>query len=48
MERFDNRVESRCIYCDKKFKVDEEEDYLYYRCPHCRLHDVQSFIATKW
>lgn len=39
-------VEGRCVYCDHRFKMDEDDDY--YRCSSCRLHNINCFIANKW
>ena len=38
----------RCIYCDHKYRLDEDEEDLYYHCPSCRLNNIDHFIATKW
>jgi hypothetical protein len=36
----------RCIYCDKKFIVDQYDDE--YKCQNCRKNNITYFIANKW
>ncbi len=42
IRKIDGKVDSLCIYCDHKFRIDEDEEFLYYRCPSCRLNDSET------